>query len=110
MDKREEIVKFAIDTELVETCVRYRTNKSTDNYLKDDLTQEVYLWLMTYDIDKLTDAYEKGHLSALITRFICNQWHSKTSPFYKTYRKFDISSDEITAKELNIADPTTEEK
>lgn len=102
--KRKEIVDYLQDTGLVERCVRYQTNKSSNRELKNDLTQECWLWLLTYDLDKLTDAYDNGHINALITKWIRNQWHSRTSPFFKEFRKFDLSSDELTQKELDIPD------
>lgn len=101
---RQEILNFIISKQLVETCVKYRLNKCKVKDLKAEMVQEVYLWLCTYDINKLKNAYENRHLSALITRFIINQWFSKTSPFYKKFKKFDVLSDEITSNELKIPD------
>ena len=99
---RQEIIDYILDTGLAETCLRYQTNKCTNKYLKEELRQELWLWLLTYDIEKLQDAYENKHLNALVTRWLQNNFHSKTSPFYKQFRKFDLLSDEIGQKELNI--------
>ena len=103
-ERRKEIIDFILKIGLAEKCVKYQTNKSSNNFLKEDLLQELYLWLLTYDIDKLSDAYKRNHLNALITRWISNNWFSKTSPFYKHFRRFDLISDEITNKELDIPD------
>ena len=103
-EKRKEIIDYVLKTKLIETCVKYNTNRSSNSDIKNDLIQECYLWLCGYDIDKLTNAYENKHLNALITRFIQNQWFSKTSPFYRIYKRFDLSTDEITKKELDIPD------
>lgn len=103
-EKRNEIINFILKTRLVETCVQYRLNKCTNKDWVLDMVQEVYLWLCEYDIEKLNNAYINNHLSALITRFIINQFFSKTSPFYKKFKKFDLNSDEITQTELNIPD------
>lgn len=103
-DKRQEIIDYILKTKLIETCVKYNTNKSSNTELKNDLIQECFLWVCNYDLDKLTNAYENRHLNALITRFIQNQWFSKTSPFYKYFKRFDLASDEITKKELDIPD------
>lgn len=103
-DKRKEIIDYIIKTKLAEKCVRYQTNKSPNTYLKEELLQELYFWLLTYDIEKLADAYEKKHINALLTRWISNNWFSKTSRFYAKYKRFDLNSDEITQKELNIPD------
>lgn len=107
-DIRQEILDYVIKTKLVETCVRYNLNKTSNQDIKQDMCQEVYLWLCQYDIEKLTDAYKNKHLNALLTRFIQNQWFSKTSPFFKAFKKFDMVSDEITNKELQIPDPDYE--
>ena len=47
----------------------------------------MWLWLLTYDIEKLSDAYENKHLNALITRFLQNQLFSKNSDFFYRYRR-----------------------
>lgn len=102
--KRKEIVDFLLESGLVERCVRYQTNRCRNAYLKEEITQETWLWLLTYDLDKLTDAYENKHLNALITRYLCNQFHSKNSPFFKNQRKFDLLTDEIGNAQLEIPD------
>lgn len=104
-EERKKIIKEIIDKKLVETCVSYRLNKCKSQYYKDELEQETWFWLLTYDLDKLKDAYENNHLSALITRFLINQYFSKTSDFFKKFKKYDNSTDEITDRERNIPDP-----
>lgn len=102
--ERQEIVDWLLNTGLVEKCVAYQTNKCKNNYLKEEMLQETWLWLLTYDIGKLKDAYDNKHLNALLTRFIQNQFHSKTSYFYKYQRRFDLSTDEIGEREMQIPD------
>lgn len=94
MAERQEIIDHIIETGLVEKCVRFQT-RGANEYLKEELTQELWLWLMEYDIDKLGDAYENNHLNALITRWISNQFHSRNSPFHKRYRKWQAMEDGI---------------
>lgn len=77
-------------------------NKCKSSYLKEEMISECYLWLMTYDMDKLRDASENKHLSALITAYVIRQHFSRTSDFYKRYKRFDERTDEITEKELNL--------
>lgn len=102
--EREEIVQYLLESGLLERCVGYQTNKCRNVYLKEELLQEAWLWVMTYDLDKLKDAYANKHLNALITRYLKNQFFSKTSPFYKSHRKFDLMTDEIGKDELEIPD------
>lgn len=105
MDReRQEIVDYLVESGLVERCVGYQTNKCRNEYLKEELLQETWLWICTYDLDKLKNAYEEKHLNALITRYLKNQFFSKTSPFYKSHKKFDLLTDEIGKKELEIPD------
>ena len=105
MTSREEIVDYALKSRLLRTCVECQIAKSKGNAeFLNDLEQDMWLWMMTYDLEKLQDAYENNHLNALISKVLINQIYSNTSPFYKTYKKFACNSDEITYKELNIPD------
>lgn len=72
-----------------------RLKKTVDHWMhfatwetRKDAMQEVYLWMMTYDLEKLQDAYSKGLLIALITRVIRNWWCTKKSVFTYKYRKY----------------------
>ena len=103
-DRRQEIVGYLLESGLVERCVKYQTNRCRNKELVKEITQETWLWIMTYDIDKLCDAYDNNHLNALITRYLCNQWFSRNSPFYKNFRKFDAITDELSSKEYDIPD------
>lgn len=102
--ERERIVAEILKSGIVEKCVGYQTNRCKDRELVRELTQECWLWLCTYDFDKLKDAYDNRHLNALITRYLQNQFHSKNSPFYKYFRKFQDITDDYTQKEFNIPD------
>ena len=54
----------------------------------DDLCQEVYYILMTgYTEEKLQEAVDKKQINFIITCILKNQWFSKTSPFYRQYKK-----------------------
>lgn len=105
MTSREEITDYILKTNLLRTCVECQVAKAKDNrQWIDDIEQDMWVWLLTYDIEKLSDAYEHNHMSALLTKVLINQIYSVTSPLHKTYRKFLNNSDEITDTELNIAD------
>lgn len=103
--ERQEIVNYALESGLLRRCCECQVARSNgDREWLDDLTQDMWVWLMTYDLDKLVDAYESNHLNALMTKVIINNLYSTTSPYHKTYRKFINSTDEITQKELDIPD------
>lgn len=54
----------------------------------DDLEQEIYTILLEYDVDKIIDMYNKKQLKFFIVGIITRQYFSKTSPFYKKYKKY----------------------
>lgn len=54
----------------------------------DDLEQEVYMILLEYDKDKIVELYERKQLKYFIVGIISRQYNSKTSPFYKKYKKY----------------------
>ena len=46
------------------------------------------MWLCTYDLAKLQDAYDHGLINALITRVIRNWWCTRKSVFRYKYCKY----------------------
>ena len=54
----------------------------------DDLEQEIYTILLEYDVDKIIDMYNKKQLKFFIVGIVTRQYFSKTSPFYKKYKKY----------------------
>lgn len=54
----------------------------------DDLAQEIFLILLEYNRDKIIDMYNKGQLKFFIVGVVQRQYHSKTSPYYKKYKKY----------------------
>ena len=63
-------------------------NKITsNNALKDDLKQDLFVILSEKDEEFIKDAYENHYLTYFCIRILKNQYHSSTSPFHKTHRK-----------------------
>ena len=91
---RKEIVEELAEQRVVEQMVRVICKVSA-SYLKD-LSQMIYVYLLEYDEEKLITLYEEGSLRFFLVRIIKNQWHSHTSPFHYTYRKFSQNSNELT--------------
>ena len=87
MTDRNAIIAHISGTGLADRCLVYQTRYEKDPFLREEITQELWLWLLTYDIEKLSDAYENKHLNALITRFLQNQLFSKNSDFFYRYRR-----------------------
>lgn len=87
---RDEIIKSIDESGLLITCVDYQLKKQPQHYAnRDDIIQDAWLWLLTYDLEKLWDAYTNKHLNAMITRYLQNQIFSKTSDYWRRYIRFD---------------------
>lgn len=81
---------------LVETIAR---NMRVEKDYFDDLCQEVYYILLTgYTEEKLQEAIDKKQINFIITCILKNQWFSKTSPFYRQYKKYKMKSTPLDNK------------
>lgn len=69
----------------------------------DDLEQEIYTILLEYDSNKIIEMYKNKQLKYFIVGVIQRQYNSKTSPFYKKYKKYYTLVDEnvINNNEVN---------
>ena len=77
----------------VETIAR---NMRVESDYFDDLCQEVYYILITgYTEEKLQEAIDNKQIKYIITSIMKNQYFSKTSPFYRTYKKYRQRSSNI---------------
>ena len=45
-----------------------------------------------YTEEKLQEAIDKKQINFIITSIMKNQWFSKSSPFYRTYKKHKLKS------------------
>lgn len=94
---RTDVVDFLLKSRLLETCCECQTaKKPTEKSNLDDLIQDMWLWVMEYDEEKLVDAYKKNHLNALITRTITNNIWSRNSRHWSKYHKYNERETEIT--------------
>ena len=92
-----EIANGGLVEEIIQG-VSYSKFENTDN-LKD-LAQDIYLQLLQMDTKKLNDLYCKNQLRYWITRIITNNIHSKTSPYFYTYKKEQMQS--VSISEIDI--------
>lgn len=93
---RQEIIDNILDSGLLVTCVDYQLKKQPQHYqYRDDILEDAWVWLLTYDEAKLMDAAEGNHINALITRYLQNQLFSKTSEYYRKYIKLNSLSEEL---------------
>ena len=59
-------------------------------YLKD-FVQEIWLILLEYDQQKITEMWENGTLYQWVARVIKNQWNSQTSPYHCKIRRWQYA-------------------
>ena len=78
-------LEYIGENKIVEEIAR---NLRVDTEYFDDLCQEVYLILITgYTQETLQEAIDKRQINFIITKILKNQWFSKSSPFYRQYKK-----------------------
>ena len=99
MKDRTEIVETLARERVVETMVENIAHASLNADLWD-LVQMVYLILLEYDPDKLSDLWEHGQIRFFVARIILNQFRSSNSPFHAAFRKFRERSEDITGKDF----------
>lgn len=92
-----DIVDIYLKSGLIKQCVDCQFSNVKDKQFKDDFFNDLIIILYEYDNAKMNDAHSNHHFNALISRIIINNIYSKTSPYYKSYRKFmDRAGEEIT--------------
>lgn len=70
-------------------------NVGVIDYYKDDLLQECNLILLEYNQPKIEQIYNNGDIKFFLSKIVTNQYNSKTSPFWKNYKKYDSLKDDI---------------
>lgn len=73
---------------LINTCISYQVIKYNASHYIEDIKQEIYLIILEYPNDKLNVIHKDNHINAFVTGILIRQLFSKTSPFYRKYRKF----------------------
>ena len=102
MFSNREILEIYLNNGLIKTCVECQFSKLKDREYEDDYFQDLCVTILEYDNNKLNDAHKNNHFNALITRMIINNIFSSTSPFYRTYIKFNSKCEELNNyKETN---------
>ncbi len=82
---------------LIRDCVYYQVKKySFGQSHINDIMQDVCLILMEYDNAKLDIINNENHLNAFITGILVRQLYSKCSSMYKKYRRFSLTTDDIS--------------
>ena len=103
----QEIVHELLESKLIDDCIFFQFRKLLSipgerwkQQYEQDFYQDLIVILLTYDNDKLNDAYHNKHMNALITRIIQNNIYSRSSKFYNNYLRFDLTTDDIDETRL----------
>ena len=93
---------------LIKQCVECQFAAVKDEFthqFSGDLMSDLIVTLYEYPNEKLNDVYSKGKgtLNALISAIITKSVWSKTSPFFRQYKKFGMLSDDL-GKQIKIDD------
>lgn len=105
MRTNAQIINEIANAHLIEEIIDGITYSKFENKenLKD-LSQDIYLQLLQMDNAKINELYFKKQLRFWVTRIITNNIHSKTSPYYYTYKKAQrqsVSIDDIDTDNEN---------
>ena len=102
---RKGIVEDLAKARRVEEIVARVCRPCPDTSSLADLSQMVYIVLLTYDAEKVVDLWERGQLDFFIVRVVLNQYRSKNSPFFHALREFgQRSAAEVTERNGGEAD------
>lgn len=100
------IMTEVYETEMVKDIIKNMNVKLLD---ADDLEQEIYMILLEYNRDKIIEMYQNKQLKFFIVGVVQRQYNSKTSPFYKKYKKYYSVIDENTINTNEVYDEYDEE-
>lgn len=96
---RRNIVTELAQARRVEDIVGRICRPCPDASALSDLSQMVYIVLLTYDAEKVVDLWERGQLDFFIVRVVLNQFRSRNSPFYHALREFSRrGTEEVTER------------
>ena len=86
-------LEYIGEKKIVEEIAR---NMRVETDYFNDLCQEVYYILLTgYTEEKLQEAIDNKQINYIITKILKNQWFSKSSPFYRKFKKPKLLSSPI---------------
>lgn len=86
MTKSEIVGKLAKERLVEQICSNIAKSSDCDDTLKD-LSQEIYLDLLSKDEEKIINLYETNQIRFFVVRMVTNNLFSKNSPYYQVFRK-----------------------
>lgn len=94
---KQEIIEQIASQGLVESLIKKLVRECHSSL--SDLSQEIYLSLLEKDDDYIIKLYNNHELNNFITGMIKNNFYSRTSPFFKNYKKFNTITKPLTNEE-----------
>lgn len=89
-----EIIEELAKNKVVEEIISNISKKTFKN--TEELSQDIYLDLLTKSPELIMGLYERNELKFFITRMIHNNLFSKNSPYYQKYGRWNERKTEIT--------------
>lgn len=89
-----EIIEELARNKVVEEIVSNISKKSFKDI--EELSQDIYLDLLTKSPELIIGLYERNELKFFITKMVRNNLFSKNSPFYMKYGRWNERRSEIT--------------
>ena len=84
---KNEIIETRAREKVVEQIVSNITKSADYDDTLKDLSQNIYVDLLSKDEEKIVNLYETNQLRFFIVRMITNNLFSKNSPYYQVFRK-----------------------
>lgn len=93
VERKQEIITELSRERVVEELVSNITK--SNSFEIGDLIQDIYVFLLDYNDDKIIELYENKQLKYFIVRMIYNNYFSVNSRYYYKYKKFINNSTQI---------------
>lgn len=87
---------------LIQTCVECQFAQVKDKQFRSDFLADLIIILNDYDNQRLNKINDEGKMNCFLTGIITRNIHSKTSPYYRDYYRFQDKTDEIGEKEMEL--------
>ena len=85
-------VKYIAENRIVE---KLADDYMVESFYKDDLIQEIYMILLTYNPQTLQTIIDKKQIRFFVARILHNQYFSKTSDFFRKYKRPVINKETL---------------
>lgn len=82
-------------TKNYDELLKVTKNITKNDGLTDDLFHHCLIILLDYPTDKINEIIQKNHLKYFFISIVIKQFSSKTSPFFKIYKKHNMNTTEF---------------